>query len=211
MGEDTRMSCADMQPLLQDHLDGELLATQRETVEAHLAECPLCRHLLDSLASLDFALGEAGEAGEVGVSTGITAGVMARLPRDPLARRVLRAALKSHPVIALAGFILVFSLGVLSAYRVGETTSGVREVEITLAYPGASSVALMGDFNGWDPKGLPMRRVLGGGWQVTLKVPRGIYHYNLLVDGANIVPDPSGTPQVDDGFGGKSSVMVVEG
>jgi hypothetical protein len=202
------MKCEDVGLLLQDHLDGELLASQRESVDAHLARCPLCRHLLDSLCALDFAL---GGVGETGVAPDLTGRVLASLPKDTLGKRVMRAAFRSHPLVAAASFVLLLSLGVVSAYRAGETTSGLREVEVTLAYPGASSVSLMGDFNAWDRKGMPMTRASGGGWRVTLKVPRGVYHYNLLVDGETIVHDPGAAAQVDDGFGGTSSVMVVEG
>jgi 1,4-alpha-glucan branching enzyme len=49
--------------------------------------------------------------------------------------------------------------------------------------PEAKSVALIGDFNGWQPNGHPMRRLPDGGWTIRLELPHGHHQYLFLVDG----------------------------
>ena len=56
-------------------------------------------------------------------------------------------------------------------------------VFVTL-YPRAGNVELAGDFNNWQPASTPMQRVGDSGvWQAKLALPRGTYHYRLVVDG----------------------------
>jgi anti-sigma factor RsiW len=53
----SRMSCAEMEPLLSELVDNSLDRTAAETVHAHLAECPACRRLLADLQHLRTDLG----------------------------------------------------------------------------------------------------------------------------------------------------------
>ena len=49
--------------------------------------------------------------------------------------------------------------------------------------PEAKSVALIGDFNGWQPNGHPMTRRPDGGWSIRVELPHGHHQYLFLVDG----------------------------
>jgi 1,4-alpha-glucan branching enzyme len=49
--------------------------------------------------------------------------------------------------------------------------------------PQARSVALIGDFNKWDPKAQPMTRMPDGGWVIRMELPHGHHQYLFLVDG----------------------------
>jgi 1,4-alpha-glucan branching enzyme len=50
--------------------------------------------------------------------------------------------------------------------------------------PGASSVALAGDFNGWHPRSARLEQAGDDGdFETTLKLPPGRYRYRLVVDG----------------------------
>src|SRR5207248_1344135 len=63
---------------------------------------------------------------------------------------------------------------------------------------GARSVAMAGDWNSWREVAL---RPLGDDvWEGTLGLPRGVYHFNLLVDGSDWVV-PNGVATVPDGLG----------
>jgi hypothetical protein len=69
----------------------------------------------------------------------------------------------------------------------------------------ASAPYLVGDFTGWQL--VPMTRE-GGDWAVRLPIAPGTYHYAFRSgEGKTFVP--SFLPQVDDGFGGTSAVLVV--
>lgn len=47
----------------------------------------------------------------------------------------------------------------------------------------ASEVQLAGDFNDWMPHTTPMRRLDNGDFETRLRLPRGRYRYQLVVDG----------------------------
>ena len=58
--------------------------------------------------------------------------------------------------------------------------------------PGAESVTLEGDFNGWDPSATPMRRTPDGRWMASLELHHGHHRYLFLVDGTPTL-DPNGS------------------
>jgi DNA-directed RNA polymerase subunit RPC12/RpoP len=47
----------------------------------------------------------------------------------------------------------------------------------------AHSVAVVGDFNGWNPAANPMRRQRDGNWFAEIELNHGHHHYLFLVDG----------------------------
>jgi len=83
-------------------------------------------------------------------------------------------------------------------------------VKFVFVAPSASSVTLVGDFNGWDAASTPMQRT-GGTWVVALKLGAGRHLYNFVVDGKQWMPDPSAPIAPDDGFGHANSVVLVGG
>jgi hypothetical protein len=72
--------------------------------------------------------------------------------------------------------------------------------------PDAHSVAIAGDWNAWQP--LPLRGLGDDLWEQALALRRGVYHFNLLVDGSNWVV-PNGVATVPDGMGGMVAVLIV--
>ena len=89
---------------------------------------------------------------------------------------------------------------------VGQDTVFVR---FELLAPGARSVAVAGSFTGWRTDALPMVRGAAGVWSITVPLPIGEHRYEFVVDQTQWVPDPTAHSQVDDGFGGRNSVIVV--
>jgi hypothetical protein len=75
--------------------------------------------------------------------------------------------------------------------------------------PGARQVALVTDFNGWDPEANPLRAAGDGWWEVRLALPAGSYQYAYWVDGVMVTP-PDATITIDDGFGSKNGLLYVE-
>ena len=45
-------------------------------------------------------------------------------------------------------------------------------------------------------------------WEGALRLTRGVYHFNLLVDGSDWVV-PNGVATVSDGMGGMVAVLIV--
>jgi len=74
---------------------------------------------------------------------------------------------------------------------------------------GAREVALVGDFNGWNPQAAPMRNRGDGWWETEVTLPAGSHQYAYWVDGALVTP-PEARVTVDDGFGGRNGLITVE-
>ena len=80
-------------------------------------------------------------------------------------------------------------------------------VQFRLGAADASSVELVGDFNGWRPAHR-LLEVAPGVWSVEVALEPGVYNYGFMVDGSTWRLDPL-APQVTDGFGGASSRVAV--
>jgi hypothetical protein len=80
-------------------------------------------------------------------------------------------------------------------------------VVVNFRFRNVRSVAIAGNWDGWQTRAL--RPVAGGDlWEGAFALPRGLYHFNLLVDGRSWVV-PSGVTTVPDGLGGSVAVLLV--
>lgn len=86
----------------------------------------------------------------------------------------------------------------------------LRSVPISFVAPEAQRVSVVGSFNGWSPTRSPMSRDENGRWVARIRLRPGRFEYKFAVDGSDWIADPSNPLAVDDGFGGKNSVIVVE-
>jgi hypothetical protein len=82
-------------------------------------------------------------------------------------------------------------------------------VRLVVLQPDAMSVALAGDFNGWDPMRTPLEQTSTGAWTVTIPLEPGRYEYMFVVDGKEWIADPFAVEQSDDGFGSRNAVLDV--
>jgi anti-sigma factor RsiW len=207
--DDVKLTCEDLEPLYQDYLDGYLLSSQREIVEAHLRTCASCVELLTGLGRLDDRLARLEPVEAPGRLTNfILASLPATTYRPPFAWQFAQfAALPALIALLAAG---IFFKGDLFTFKGGR--AGTREVDVVFVAPGAASVAVVGDFNGWDPRRNPMvRGAEREAWRTRLVLPPGVYQYNFVVDGTVWEKDPQAKNYLADGFGGQNSVIVVDG
>ena len=77
---------------------------------------------------------------------------------------------------------------------------------VQFRFESVRSVAIAGDWNQWRP--VPLRSLGANLWEGTLALKRGVYHFNLLVDGNDWVV-PNGVAAVPDGLGGMVGVLLV--
>ena len=63
-------------------------------------------------------------------------------------------------------------------------------VRLVLLQPGAQSVAVAGDFNGWNPEQTKLEWSEGGMWTVTIPLKPGRYQYMFVIDGKQWIADP---------------------
>lgn len=83
-------------------------------------------------------------------------------------------------------------------------------VQFVLHAPGATSVAVAGDFNEWSAEGFALTDEDGDGiWTGLFPISQGIHKYMFVVDGEEWVTDPFATGYVDDGFGGRNALLEV--
>jgi hypothetical protein len=85
-----------------------------------------------------------------------------------------------------------------------------RAVSLRLAAPASSRVAVVGDFNDWDPAATPLQPSDSPGlWIVELRLKPGRYHYTFLIDGRRWEGDPSEPRAPESDFGAPVSVLTV--
>ncbi|MBI4420103.1 MAG: hypothetical protein HY560_04690 [Gemmatimonadetes bacterium] len=78
--------------------------------------------------------------------------------------------------------------------------------ELRFTLPTATRVDVVGDWTGWRP--VAMQRGPGGRWTLRVDLPSGVHRFSLVLNGEQwIVPD--GVTAVDDGFGGKTGLLLV--
>jgi hypothetical protein len=96
-----------------------------------------------------------------------------------------------------------------SGVEAAPATGDARPVYLRLDAPASSRVAVVGDFNDWDPAATPLRPTGDHGtWVVELRLKPGRYHYTFLIDGRRWERDHE-APAAGSDFGAPVSVLTV--
>jgi hypothetical protein len=140
----------------------------------------------------------------VAIDPGLDARVMREIAEAPPHRRRVRPLWPALAAAAVLAMILV-----ARPWNSG-TASNADTLQFVLVAPQAASVALVGDFNDWDPARSPMRTAHGV-WATAVLLTPGRYRYAFLVNGVEWRADPSAPAAKDDEFGTPSSVVTVGG
>jgi len=82
-------------------------------------------------------------------------------------------------------------------------------VRLMLRAPDATSVAVTGSFNEWDPENLELTRGEDGLFYIVVLLPRGRHEYMFVVDGSEWVTDPAAPLNSDDDFGRPNAILDV--
>jgi hypothetical protein len=141
----------------------------------------------------------------------------ARWPRLLMPRRFIITplpwSLAAAAALVLAGFVGagVAKRDALFPGRRSPSPGATQHVQFTLVAPDAKKVAVVGDFNAWDPSraGFQARHAGGGVWTVTAKVPVGHHRYSFVVDDSVWMADPMAPRANDNDFGLPKSAIVV--
>jgi len=200
--------CEDVELMLQDYLSGYLLPSQREVLETHVRGCGRCRELVAGLTRLESCM---DGLGEVDVPADLSRSILAALPPQAYGPSPLRRALTWGGAPALALLLIFAGFLVKGRFQLRDRLAE-RDVEIVFTAPQAASVTIVGDFNGWDPQRTQLVRASHEGlWRARLKLVPGVYQYSFVLDGSAWVSDPLAKTVLADGFGGKNSVIIVDG
>jgi Glycogen recognition site of AMP-activated protein kinase len=149
----------------------------------------------------------------VPLSERVEQGVLQRIRDEAAGMSGTPAARRPLAALALAaGIILVFGLGILVGRRSVSTVglgAETRAVEFVLRATADSTVAVVGDFNDWDPRATPLRAASDSLWSVVVPLRPGRYRYTFVVDGTRWYRDPSAPRALEDDFGTPTSVITV--
>ena len=106
------------------------------------------------------------------------------------------------------------SLGVVRPVTAVANTRALQEVPLKVQFvldaKRANSVAVVGDFNGWDGNATPLERdSTTGVWSALVDVRPGRHLYAFLVDGRTLTLDPNAPRAKDSDYGTEQSVVIV--
>ncbi len=120
------------------------------------------------------------------------------------ARPARKTALRLLPVAA------AIAIAAAGGYLFAREEREVVTVHLSIDAPGAKEVSVVGDWNGWSPESNRLVDRGNGAWEGTVRLHRlREYRYQFLVDGERWVPDPRAPVSIEDGFGGRSSVLQL--
>jgi hypothetical protein len=214
-----RDTCDQIQRIIsQWEEEGCLSGEAFKTFEAHLGACPSCSTRYAALLPIieaDVSEGAGGRAG-IGMKEQLpspgpdfTNNVMELIEKEGTPRKSRGNAW----IVAAAASVLIVA-GVLftALFPLSDTPSPEMDyvkVHFTLSAPEAESVTLVGDFTEWEASEIKLHDPEGDGlWEAEVRLKKGdVYMYNFVIDGQTWVVDPDSVVQVDDGFGGESSLL----
>lgn len=82
--------------------------------------------------------------------------------------------------------------------------------QFVLRSAAARSVSVVGDFNGWNPRGARLTRSSGGDlWSITIPIAPGRHTYGFMVDDSEFTLDPRAPKTRDPDLGVDGSVVIV--
>jgi len=215
--------------LLQRFIDQDLSPTERlEFLEALDRDPAIRQQLLET----ERLLLEATALPRRAPASAFADRIVANLPPSPhgLWERAREFFLTPHVVEMNWNFAkaaaAACALMALTWFTISELPQGTRGVpalpalqavapaqtvymRVALLNPRAESVTIAGDFNGWDPQSLPLRRADNGLWTITIPLKPGRYEYMYRVDG-KWVTDPLASEFSPDGFGEENAVLNVQ-
>ena len=203
-----------MDPRLQSWLDGELGFD--DLPESLRAEASAWTGVLDDVRAVAAPGAAPGATGRIMEAIRAEAleppSVLARLGSGML--WVVRPrSIPVPPLAAAAALALVVWMGVRLAAGDGADAGVVADgrvyVQFVIAAPGASTVALAGDFNEWDPSIELSDPDNDGVWSARVALEAGVHEYMFVIDGTEWRPDPNALSWAEDGFGRLNSLVAV--
>jgi hypothetical protein len=127
--------------------------------------------------------------------------------------RTIRLSPLSSLAMAAAAVAVIALLpnGGSQAPQPGPGAVAVTEilVEFSLEAPGATTVAVAGDFSGWESEFVLDDADGDGIWTGRIPIEPGVHQYMFVINGTDWVTDPRAQRYSDDGFGNRNAVLAV--
>ncbi len=129
-----------------------------------------------------------------------------KIPGEPVECQGWGVIQPAHAVEMAAGQPLSLLPGILPVIDYRRMV-----IEFFLQQQEAASVELIGDFNGWEKEGLPLKNgEVKGLWKGSFPFAKsGTYRYKFLIDNEKWTSDPRNFYREADGFGGFNSKLII--
>jgi hypothetical protein len=214
------MNCQKISKFLNSYIDKALDANTTKQVEEHLKSCPSCKkeHLklkqvVSALNSISPQLAPAD----------FTQSIMAKISQkemqiqtswiDRIKKQISIPQLSFRLIGAAATVALIVFFAFTFIFNTPDTSlicSAEVQFSLKINNGKAHTVAIAGDFNGWNPQANILEDPEGDGiWTGTLKLEPGRYEYMFVLDGEKWLPDPNALRYVKDGFGNKNAILEI--
>ncbi len=188
--------------LVNRYLDGALTEHESMTFKGRLSSEPGLREYVEGMNSL---LRVAGEL-DVFKAPDVNFPVLTRFPRFSM--NLGLGSFLAGAAVAAACILILIGVGSKPG-RLPIVVTPIQNFRMIYYAPEATSVSVLGDFNGWSGE-IPLKpKGEGGFWIVEIPVTPGEYSYVLLVDGQKKAGDPMADYVINDDFGSKNSVVRI--
>jgi hypothetical protein len=216
------MNCQKIKKLLNPYIDGILDKDSSMQIKKHLESCPDCRkeylELKEIISSLSILSTQSRPA-----PADFTQNLMAKISQeevqiqtswmDRIKKRVAipRLSFRLAGMAATAALIVFLTFTfIFNAPDTYPICSAEVQFSLKINDDKAHTVAIAGDFNGWNPQANILEDPEGDGiWTGTLKLEPGRYEYMFVLDGEKWFPDPNALRYVKDGFGNKNAILEI--
>lgn len=102
------------------------------------------------------------------------------------------------------------SLGLKKKYNKANTSCKVTFGLPGVAVVGVQTVTIVGDFNGWDEKATPLKKLKNGEFKIMLDLlPGNEYRFRYFIDACRWENDWSADSYVPNIYGCEDSVVIV--
>jgi hypothetical protein len=231
------MNCKEIKKLLNPYIDKTIDADMSKQIDEHLKSCSTCNKEYQSLKEVIASLNSLSTQP---APADFTQNLMAKISQEEIQiqtswighlKKQISIPSLSFPSLSLsfprkwesifsfrlAGIATATALIVFFAFTFMFNTPDTplicsSEVQFSLKINDnkAHTVAIAGDFNGWNPQANILEDTEGDGiWTGTLKLEPGRYEYMFVLDGEKWLPDPNALRYVKDGFGNKNAILEV--
>ena len=214
------MNCKEVKKLLNPYIDKTLDADMAQQIDEHLKSCPICNKEYQSLKGIITSLNSLSTQS---TPTDFTQSIMAKILQkeiqiqtswmDRIRKQISipRLSFRLVGVAAVAAVVMFFAFTFI--FNTPDTypiCSAEVQFSLKISDGKAHTVAIAGDFNGWNPQANILEDPEGDGiWTGTLKLEPGRYEYMFVLDGEKWFPDPNALRYVKDGFGNRNAILEI--
>ena len=211
------MKCQKIKRLIHLYIDRVLPRETSKEFEEHLKTCSICQEEQKSWEKVFLSL---NSIKPLPVPGNLTQKIMAKVSREEIQpswidyfKSRIFIPLPSFRILGAAAAAIFVFFAFTFIFNTPDTPSICSaEVQFSLRIGDskAHTVAIAGDFNGWNPQANLLEDPDGDGiWTGTLKLEPGKYEYMFVLDGEKWLPDPNALRYVKDGFGNKNAILEI--